>query len=113
VADPFEFITDPEVAAVLRGFNLSRPVGALNQLKFRRHAAYAPDRGETPSTGEEAYTRSATAVTPILAAMGAEVILSGVVCLAVRLDEWDRNFVIRYPSPEHGVPVSRATLLQV
>jgi uncharacterized protein (DUF1330 family) len=97
MADPFEFIADPDVAAVLRDFDLSRPVGALNQLKFRRHAAYEPDCGETPCTGEEAYSRYAAAVTPILAAMGAEVILSGLVWLTGRLEEWDRNFVVRYP----------------
>jgi uncharacterized protein (DUF1330 family) len=88
----------PDAVAALRGRDLSQPIGALNLLKFRPRANYEPGSGETPCSGEEAYSRYATLVTPILAAMGAHAILSGVAWMLGRPGEWDRAFVVRYPT---------------
>jgi uncharacterized protein (DUF1330 family) len=82
----------------LRGIDLSQPVGMLNLLKFRAEALYAPDSGETPCSGAEAYRRYGEAVTPILQGMGATVHLSGLRELIGAADEWDMAFVVRYPS---------------
>jgi uncharacterized protein (DUF1330 family) len=83
---------------MLRGIDLSRPVGMLNLLKFREQALYAPESGEAPCSGAEAYQRYGAAVTPILAGMGATLHLSGVRELIGAADEWDMAFVVRYPT---------------
>jgi uncharacterized protein (DUF1330 family) len=97
----------------LRGIDLSQPVGLLNLLKFRAEALYAPDSGETPCSGAEAYRRYGEAVTPILEGMGATVCLSGLRELIGAADEWDMAFVVRYPSGHvyrslRGIPAYQA-----
>jgi hypothetical protein len=97
----------------LRGIDLSQPVGMLNLLKFREKALYAPDSGETPCSGAEAYRRYGEAVTPILRDMGAVVHLSGLRELIGASDEWDMAFVVRYPSGHvysslRGIPAYQA-----
>lgn len=90
-------IADPEVMDALRASDLSKPIGALNQLKFRPRALYAPDSGEEPCSGEEAYARYGALVNPILAPQGVEGLLFDGLWLLGRPDEWDRTFVVRYP----------------
>ncbi len=93
----FEWATDPEaVAAAMARRDLDKPVGMLNLLKFREHAHYAPDSGEEPCSGEQAYARYAQLVAPLLHAMGARIILSGYSWMIGSEDEWDRAFVVRY-----------------
>ena len=96
-----ELVTDPEVRAQLAARDLSKPVGMLNMLKFRKRALYAEDSGQSPCSGEEAYARYAQAVAPILAPLGAQVLLTGAVWMIDRADEWDRVFVVRYDRGEH------------
>jgi uncharacterized protein (DUF1330 family) len=83
---------------LLRGVDLSQPVGMLNLLRFRQDALYPPEAGETPCSGAEAYRRYGEAVTPILAGMGASVHLSGLRELIGAWNEWDMAFLVRYPS---------------
>jgi uncharacterized protein (DUF1330 family) len=97
----------------LRGIDLSQPVGLLNLLKFRETALYAPESGETPCSGVEAYRRYGEAVAPILEALGAVVYLSGLRELIGPSDEWDMAFVVRYPSGHayrslRGIPAYQA-----
>jgi uncharacterized protein (DUF1330 family) len=96
MAETSNWTGDPEIDDALRGRDLSAPVAMLNLLKFRRHARYAPDSGETPCSGVEAYARYAKLVRPILEPRGASVILTGVAWLIGRPDEWDRSFIVRY-----------------
>jgi uncharacterized protein (DUF1330 family) len=78
--------------------DLTRPVGALNKLKFRPKALYMPDSGESPCSGREAYYRYAVGVTPILQELGATIHLTPSYWLEERPDEWDHVFVVRYPT---------------
>ena len=87
---------DPAIVEALKGRDLTQPVAMLNLLKFRDQARYAKDSGETPCTGREAYARYARLVKPVLEPLGATVMLTGVVWMIGRPDEWDQSFVVRY-----------------
>jgi uncharacterized protein (DUF1330 family) len=78
--------------------DVTRPIAALNKLKFRRKALYLPGSGEMPCSGREAYYRYAVGVAPILQALGATVHLTQSYWLEERPDEWDKVFVVRYPT---------------
>jgi uncharacterized protein (DUF1330 family) len=66
-------------------------------LKFRPRALYAPDSGEEPCSGEEAYARYSALIDPILSPLGVALLLIGSLWLLGRPGEWDRTFVARYP----------------
>jgi uncharacterized protein (DUF1330 family) len=80
----------------LKHLDTHQPIAILNLLKFRKHALYEADSGETPCTGAEAYSRYATLVRPILDMLGSSVVMSGALWVIGRPDEWDRAFVVRY-----------------
>lgn len=89
---------NPGAFAALRACAPDRPVGMLNQLKFRETAAYSDEDGETSCSGEEAYARYSEGALPLLKNVGAEAVLMGELWLIGPEADWDRTFLVRYPS---------------
>jgi uncharacterized protein (DUF1330 family) len=77
------------------------PVVMINLLRFRERAAYAPDAGETPCSGQEAYGRYSAAVGPLLAGVGGRPIWVGLArqtVIAPAGEAWDQAILVEYPS---------------
>lgn len=103
------------IRELLHGVDLSQPVGMLNLLKFRALADYAPDSGETPCSGADAYRRYAEGVAPLVAGKDITLHLRRLIELIGPQDEWDAAFIIRYPRGDMLVELleSEAYALQV
>ena len=98
---------DQPAQGVLASRDRTRPLGALNLLKFRPAAVYEPGSGDVPCSGAEAYSRYASRVSPLLEELGARVILTGKLWLIERPGEWDAAFVVYYPSGDAFVSLTR------
>ncbi|MCB0084604.1 MAG: hypothetical protein KDE47_26875 [Caldilineaceae bacterium] len=97
MSNEYEWATDPKwVQETMAGWDMSKPVGMLNLLKFRRYAKYASDTNELPCSGAEAYSRYAVLIKPMLDAIGAKVTHSEYLTMLGPPDEWDRAFIVRY-----------------
>ena len=94
-----------------------KPEGSLymlNLLKFRERAEY-PDGRETDLTGAEAYGIYGAEVIQIIAGFGGEVVFAGAANVLVIGDgelEWDSVAMIRYPSFQHFVDMTRSEAYQ-
>ena len=73
----------------------------INLLRYRERAEYPPGSTAEACSGREAYQRYGAAVTPMLAAHGAQALWFGNVKQTVigPADErWDDAILVRYPS---------------
>ena len=87
------------------------PLVMINLLRFRDEADYGPDSPHAPCSGREAFQRYAQVLGPQLAQRGAESIWSGVVLsslIAPEDEHWDYATLIRYPSIDALLDLSRA-----
>lgn len=95
----YAWATDPAaVAQAMADRDLGKPIAMLNLIRFRDRAAYEPESGEAPCSGEEAYARYVTHVSPILESLGAKITLSGYCWMLGDAAAWDRAFVVHYKS---------------
>ncbi len=82
------------------------PIVMVNLLKFRKKAAYGPERPEAKEnlSGADAYRRYATAALQYVSSMGGGVVWSGAQKTVVvgddAQDDWDEVLCVRYPSRE-------------
>lgn len=92
----------------LRDHGRDGPVVMMNLLKFRKAAAYPPEAGMEPCSGQAAYDRYQHAFTVAVGAISqAEVIYDGP-CEQVFIGQpgtdatdWDKLLLVRYPSRQH------------
>lgn len=89
--------TNPKAFADLTSGDILKPVAMLNQLRFHPIAIYA-DGSKPGITGAEAYARYGAGIRPITTRIGAKSLLMGHGPLIGPEGEWDRVFVVRYPS---------------
>ena len=76
------------------------PVEMINMLRYREHAAYAPDSGHAPCSGLEAYLRYGLAVQAFLDRAGARVVWHGrqlLMLIGPDDKQWDDVLIVRYP----------------
>lgn len=82
------------------------PIVMVNLLKYRKKAAYAPDRPEAKEglTGQEAYRRYGMVALKHVTAHGGSIVWAGpqkaVVIGDDYLNDWDEIVCVRYPSKE-------------
>ena len=81
----------------------NEPIYVLNMLKFKEHAAYPEDSEYASSdiSGAEAYDRYSKSVRPLIEKAQAQLSVSWQVeqtFIGQGNSEWDRIFVVRYPS---------------
>jgi len=81
----------------LFGSDLSKPVGVLNLLRFKERAKYE-DGSEPGISGAAAYVLYGKGVRPILKKIGASVVFNAPKALIRPAGEWDKVFVMRYPT---------------
>lgn len=94
-------ITQEALAELAAALPRGRPITMLNLLRFRDKADYGAGDTQPPCSGKEAYfERYATAVTPMVMALGARIVWSGVarghpVCPDD--ERWDDILIVEYP----------------
>jgi len=93
--------TDQQLARLSTRSDRAQPVVMINLLRFREQAVYPEGVSQAPCSGREAYQRYASGVTPILAAIGADVrFLAAVVQMVIGPEDqrWDEAILVEYPS---------------
>ena len=92
----------------LRDRGPAGPITMVNLLKFRAQAQYAPDSGEPPCSGRDAYARYTHAFSVTVGAVSqAQILFEGPVGqvfigdAGTREADWDAVLIVRYPSVKH------------
>ena len=94
---------EPEAAAVekfVAEYPAGEPVVMLNLLRFRERASYPAQHPADPCTGFEAFTRYSAGVTPLIAAIGGEVVWQGrqaAMLIGPQDKDWHLVVLVRYP----------------
>ena len=86
---------------MLRDFPADKAVVMLNLLKFAQQANYAPIAEVEPCSGFEAFARYGSAVAPMIAACGGELVWQGqqaAMLIGPQDKNWDLTVLVRYPS---------------
>ena len=91
------------VCQILEGIDLDQPVAMLNPIRLRTDAKYHPSKSDQPCSGKEACERYRRTTHPLPETLGASVILSSERRILGPDNEWDYEFVARYPSG-HAFP---------
>lgn len=89
--------------AFVAKFPADQAVVMLNLLRFRDRANYQPGDNAEPCSGFEAYMRYGAGVTPLIGAVGGELVWQGrqaAMLIGPQDKDWHLVALVRYPAAE-------------